>query len=167
MKKGISNEGGLSGSYVIKTWDANKVKCFADTLKNKPLSVSKVIKNKIVLGTGYGRNIIIRQLGNDTTYAIPIDSAAIGTGTNTPASSDTGLQTPVLSSIAVADRTVGTDNVVISFFITDAQLANGTYTEFGIFCNLRLFARSLITPVYTKATNENVTVDYTITLNAV
>lgn len=155
----------MEGSYVIKTWDANKVKCFEDTKHSSPLSVSDRIKNLIVLGTGYGKDLVIRRLYGDTTYALEIDSAAIGTGSTAPANSDTGLEAATLSGIVVADSVLGSGYVTFSFFITDAQLANGTYREFGIFANLRLFARSLITPVFTKASNVNISVDYTITLN--
>lgn len=159
----IKNENGLSGSYVIKTWDASKVKDFKDTLCSEPLSVSKRMKNKIVSTSGYGRNLIMRQLAGDTTYSIEIDSAKIGTGTNAPADSDTDLQTAVLSNIPVANVVVSNDSVLITFFITDALLTNGTYKEFGIYCNGRLFARSLISPNFTKGSNQNATVDYTIT----
>lgn len=155
------------GSYVIKTWDADKVKSYQDTLKAQPLFTSKEIKNLIVTGTGYGVDILTRALGGDTTYQVEIDSAKIGTGTNTPAASDTDLQTAVLSGIAVASVSYpGNGQVIISFFIPNADLANNTYTEFGIFANSRLFARSLITPNFTKGSNQNTTVDYTITLTA-
>lgn len=156
MKK-HSEKGILEGSYVISVIDSKT---------GKLISKSKPIRNKIVLGTGYGRDIILRQLNNDTTYAIPIDSAAIGTGITAPASSDTGLQTSVLSGVVVASRVTNLGNIVLTFFITDAQLANGTYNEFGIFCNSRLFARSLIIPALTKTTGQNLNIEYTITLNA-
>lgn len=145
----------LEGSYVIKKWDA---------ITGKLLEVSAPIKNKVVLGTGYGRDIILRQLKGDTTYQIEIDSAAIGTGSTAPTDADTGLEASSLSGIVVADSVLGSGYITLSFFITDAQLANGTYNEFGIFCNSRLFARSLILPALTKASNINISVDYTITL---
>lgn len=160
----IKQGGTIMGSYVIKTWDAEKYPTFESTKGGVPLSVSAPVKNKVVAGTGYGKNLIIRRLAGDTTYGLEIDSAAIGTGTTAPADSDTALQTPVLSGIAVADSEVFTSSLALSFFITDAQLANSTYTEFGIFCNLRLFARSLILPTFAKASGVNITVEYTITL---
>lgn len=159
----LFSRSGIEGSYVIKTWDAEKVKCFEDTKHNTPLSVSKVQKNLVVAGTGTGKNILVRQLANDTTYPISITLGAIGTGSTAPAASDTGLETQVLGSIPIADSTVGTSSLAITFFITDAQLANGTYREFGVFCAARLFARSLISPVFVKSSNQNVTIEYSIT----
>ena len=166
MKLKLKNGAYLEGRYRIKTWDAEKVKCYADTKKHAPLSISEEILNKIMLSANYGLDVISRQLGGDDTYPMEIDSASIGTGTTAPAASDTALETPTLSGIVVADVAYGIGEVTLTFFITDAQLANGTYTEFGIFQNLRLFARSLILPVFTKASNQNVTVDYTISLSA-
>lgn len=154
MKSSLS----LKGSYKIKLWDS---------LTGKLISETESIPNLIVSGSGgYGRNLIIRQLSGDSTYPIEIDSASIGTGTNTPADTDTGLQTSVLASIPVANMVISNDSLLISFFITNAQLTNGTYSEFGIFCNGRLFARSLISPNVTKGSNQNLSVDYTITLSS-
>lgn len=145
----------IKGSYVIKKW------C---SITGKLLWQSKPIENLVVNGTGYGRNIIVNQLAGVTTYPIAINSASIGTGTNVPADSDTGLQTSVLSGILVSDTVISSNMLTLTFYITDAQLANGTYREFGVFCTGRLFARSLITPVFTKGSNQNISVDYTFTL---
>lgn len=154
----MKNKFSIQGSYVIKKWDA---------LTGKLLEESKPIKNLIVSSTGgYGRNIIIRQLASDTTYQIGIDSAKIGTGTNTPADSDTDLQSAVLSNIQVANSVISNNVVVFTFYITDAQLANGTYNEFGLFCDGRLFARSIISPALVKGSNQNLTVDYTLTITS-
>jgi len=151
MKSGLK----ITGSYKIKTYKAGT---------NELLRETPVYKNLIVSSDGYGKNILARQIGGNTTYAIGIDSAAIGTGTNTPAVTDTGLQTPVLSGIALNLSEV-TDNVVsLSFFMSDATLANGNYTEFGIFMNSRLFARSLFGATYSKSAGEDTTVEYQITI---
>lgn len=158
MKRSIElkSKGGLKGSYVIRTF------C-SDT--GKLLWESNPIENLIVSGSGgYGRNLVIRQLAGDATYQLEVDSASIGTGTNTPTDADTGLQTPVLASIPIADVIVSNDSVLFRIFITNAQLANGTYNEFGLFSNLRLFARSIISPAFVKGSNQNTSVDYTISL---
>ena len=144
----------FEGSYVIKVWD----KTTGDLIKEYA-----PIKNLVVSSpSGYGINLIMRSLGNDSTYPLPITSASIGTGTTAPTLADTDLQTAVLTGIVVADRVVLDNAVIISFFINDGELANGTYKEFGIYSNGRLFARSLIDPVFVKGSNQNVSVDYTI-----
>lgn len=153
----LKSNAGFTGSYIIRKW------C---SITGKLLWESPVITNKVVASTGYGLNIIIQQLGNVTIYPIAIDSAKIGTGTSTPVDGDTDLQTPTVTTGTgwiVADRTINNKSVTISFFIASGDLPNNTYKEFGIFCSSRLFARSLITPNFIKGSNQNVTVDYTIT----
>lgn len=122
------------------------------------------IKNLVVSGSGgYGRNLIMRQLAGDTTYPIEIDSAAIGSGTDAPADSDTGLQTAVVSGVSVSTSTATNDVLTIDVFMSDTTLPDGTYSEFGLFCNLRLFARILISPSYTKDPGEDTIFTYTLT----
>lgn len=135
-----------------------------DSQTDKLLYISEWIENKIVSGDGYGRNLVIRQLAGDTTYPLEIDSAQIGTGTATPADSDTTLGTAT-ATFSIADSTVNNDSVTFGVFMTDAQLANGTYTEFGLRANGRLFSRVLISPSFTKTANQNTTFEYVITLS--
>lgn len=123
-------------------------------------------ENLIVNSLGRGYDLISRALGGDETYGVAIDTAQVGTGSNAPTSADTALQTPVLTGIELVQATYPTSGqVVLSFFIADAQLANGTYNEFGLFVGGRLFARSIISPALTKGSNQNVTVEYTITIS--
>lgn len=158
---GLNSKGAMLGSFVIKTYD-NRT--------GKLLYQSKPIKNRIVSSSGYGRNIVIRNLAGDNTYPIEIDGAIIGTGTSTPSDSDTNLQTPTtltgITVIPVASSVVSNDSVVMSFYVTDVQLPNGTYNEFGLKCGSQLFSRAIISPAFTKGTNQNTTVDYTIQLSA-
>ncbi len=152
LKEGMK----LKGSYIIRKFKAG----------TKELISEQRVENLIMVGAGYGANLILRALIDDATYTpanLPIDSAAIGSGSTAPTTADTGLQTSVLSGILVASTEILSNSAVsVSFFIPDASLANGTYREFGIFCNGRLFARSLITPVFVKTSNQDTTVDYTI-----
>lgn len=134
-----------------------------DSLTDKPLSETAWMKNKIVSSSGYGRNIIMRQLTGDTTYDIEIDSAVIGTGSTAPTDNDTGLVAQT-ASFSITSATVSNDSITFSIFMTDALLANGTYTEFGLKCNGRLFSRVIISPSFTKGSNQNTTIDYIITL---
>ena len=151
---------------LVKFLDLLPTKAELEILLGGKIYQSPVIHNKIVSGTGgYGRNLVMRAFANDSTYPLPITLGAIGTGTNTPADSDTGLQTAVLSSISYTDRTVTNDSIELSFFITDATLANGTYTEWGIFCATRLFSRSLISPTYAKAAGQDTTIIHVVTLS--
>lgn len=127
-------------------------------------AVSPWIHNLIMEGALNGTGLIMRQLANDTAYPLPITSAAIGTSSTAPTLADTTLVAPVLSGIVVRTRVQTPTSLTLKFFVTDGELANGTYREFGLFCGSRLFARSLITPVFTKSTGQDVIIEYEITI---
>jgi len=136
------------------------------------LGIGAQYHNLIVTGAGgYGRNIIARQLTGDTTYALAIAYGEIGTGSTAPANSDTALTTPTLRK-AVEDTDLSNNVATISFFMTDAELANGTYYEFGTFIGGsitigtgRLFNHALFSPSYVKATGEDTTIEVEFTIN--
>lgn len=162
----------MKGRYVIRkyksTWWS---KLLSDEMNNKLCKMgvrSPIMKlavnNLLVSSDGYGKNIVARQLVGDTTYQIEIDSAAIGTDNTAPSTSDTALGASVLSGIAVADSEALNNVATLDFFIADGSLANGTYYEFGLFANSRLFARSIISGGYAKSSGEDTQVSYEITV---
>lgn len=136
-----------------------------------PSRVSEWHKNLIVSSSGYGLNIICRQLSGDDSIPMEIAEMQIGTGNTAPASGNTGLQTPVATGILRADQTVTNNEVSLSFFASDLELPDGTYKELGIFSGAvgdrRLFARSIISPDYTKGSAEDTTIEYILTFTAV
>jgi len=156
IKKNAS--AGISGSFVIRSYKAGTKELIYESPR---------YHNLVVSSDGRGRNIVLRNLAGDTTYPIEIDNASIGTGNNTPADGDTDLETPEVEDIVVADYSISGNDLIMSFFIPDGNLPNDTYTEFGMFCGTRLFARALIDPSYTKGSNQDTTIEYTITLSAV
>lgn len=125
---------------------------------------SEWIDNLVVAGANHGLGIITRRLVGDNTYSLEINQAKIGTGTTAPTNADTDLQTVSLAGILRATQAHTPTSVTLEFFISTTDLANGTYNEFGIFCGDQLFARSIITPAYTKATSEDTGIEYVIIL---
>lgn len=134
-----------------------------DSITGKVIKTSPWIENLIMLGTNTGVNLLLGRLANVLTHDCIITSAEIGTGTTTPANSDTALVTPTVTGIAVASAAVSSGSILLSFFIPSGSLANGTYTEFLLRCGTQAFARSIISPSYTKGTNQDTTIEYTIT----
>lgn len=124
------------------------------------------IENLVVTGPNSGVGLITQNLAPGAANSPIIDRAKIGTGSTPAAAGDTDLQTPVLSDILpTSGLTVVTEtSVSFEFFIPDGDLANGTYREFGLFCGTRLFARSIISPAFTKADGEDLIVTYEITV---
>ncbi len=137
----------------------------------EPLRISEWNSNLIVSSNGYGLNVVCRQLAGDTSIPIEIAEMQIGTGDTAPASGNTGLVTAVATDIARASQSIANNEATLTFFASDLELPDGTYKELGIFCGTeasrRLFARSLISPNYTKGAAEDTTVEYVITFTAV
>jgi hypothetical protein len=136
------------------------------TLKDgKVLGHTDWINNLVMAGLSNGVGLITRQLAGDTSLPLEITSASIGTSATAPAESDTALVASVLSGIPIRTKATTAKVLTLSFFITDAELANGTYREFGLFCGTRLFARSNITPAFTKSTGMDAIITYEITID--
>jgi len=156
MKKSLKeNKAGISGRYRFITRDSKT---------GEVKRISDWSKNLVVSGAGTGINIVARILANDNTYPLAITKCKIGTGTTAPTNSDTDIEAGGVTKNSVADQVVSGGVVTLSFFYTSAELPNGTYTEFAIFCVNQLFARSIISPSYTKGTNEDTTIEYEITV---
>ncbi len=151
--------------YKARTWLPKAVRQFM-VLHHliKPISVSPFIHNLIVLNSNHGLNLIFQHLEGTTIYPLELDKAAIGTGTATPTDADTALQTPVLTGILKARATLDDlAELATEWFIADDELANGTYNEFALYCDTQLFCRSIISPAQSKATGQDILVEYTIT----
>lgn len=122
------------------------------------------IPNKVVSSSGYGRNIIARQLTGDTTYSMEIDSVAVGDDNTAAADGDTALGNSLVSGISLTKTTLSNNQITFDVFVADGNLADDTYEEFGLFCNGRLFSRIIISPAYTKASGEDTLFTYTLTI---
>lgn len=152
--------GGVSvqGRYKIKVHDSRTGEFKRET---------GWIKNLVMNNGNNGIRLLVQHLLNNKTNQIEIDSASIGTSNQAPSASDTDLIAPVTTGVAVAKSANLGATAQFDFFITDAQLPDGTYREFGIFCGPNIFARSLIDPEFTKVSNEDVTITYEIPFSVV
>ena len=153
----LQNKAFLKGKLRFRTYDS-----ITGELKR----TSPWTSNLIVSSNGHGLNLVGRALLGDNTYPLEITQAKIGTGDTAPALTDTDLVTTVLSGIIKSNETITNNEIILEFFLSDLELTNGTYKEFGIFAGDQLFARALISPTYTKSSNEDTTVDYTITFTS-
>lgn len=159
MQKNLKVKDGtnLRGSFVIRTYKAGT---------KILLRESRVMHNIVVsASTGYGRNLILRALGGDGTYGITIDGAGIGTGSPVLADSTTALTAEVTSNFLLGNVSISNDSGIWSWFITDANLPDGTYTEFRMSIGARLLCIAAISPSHVKGTGEDTSVDYTLTLS--
>lgn len=147
-----------------------KWQCFRAGTKEL-LRESEWKNNLIMFGTNTGRDLILKRLAGDNTYTLNILYADIGTSSTAPTVGDTQLGvavaragSPVISQIS--------NTVSFQFFWADASLANGSYYEIGAFVDGsatintgKIFNHALFASVYTKATNEDTTIqiEFTIT----
>lgn len=122
------------------------------------------LPNKVVNGSGYGRNLIARRLAGDQSFGIEIDSAGLGDSNTAAADAQTDLISPILVDIPITNSTATGDTVTIDVFVADANLPNGTYREFAVYCAGRLFARVVISPDYTKSAGEDTLFTYELNL---
>lgn len=126
--------------------------------------VSPWSKNMVMEGLSNGVGVIMRQLAGDTTFPIAITSGEIGTGSTAPTINDTNLQTPVLTGIIIRQKTFTATTCTLKLYITDAELPNGTYREFGLRSGTQLFARSLIASPFVKTTGQNAMIEYQLSI---
>lgn len=122
--------------------------------------------NKVVSSEGYGRNLIARQLAGNATYSLEIDTASVGDSNTAAADAQTDLISPLVEDIPITDASAVDDVLTVDVFVSDANLADDTYQEFGLFCGGRLFARVVISPSYTKASGEDTLFSYELTLSS-
>lgn len=143
----------------------------SDSKTNIVKRVGEWSKNLVMDTTGRGIQMLMERLGGSTTYTGIINYGAIGTGSTTPTISDTQLTTEITRT-TVSTTSISGDIVTFKFFISDANLTNGTYREFGTFVDGtvtlnsgRLFNHALFGTPHTKATGEDTTIQVDFTFS--
>ncbi|QQR82471.1 hypothetical protein IPJ70_04315 [Candidatus Campbellbacteria bacterium] len=134
------------------------------------LRVSEWTSNLIMLGANTGKTIILQRLIGVNTYSLNLSHADMGTGSTAPSAGDTTLQAPVARA-AVASGSISGNVATLQFFFADANLANGTYREFGSFIDGtgtvstgKIFNHALFGVPYVKASGEDTTIEMQVTI---
>jgi hypothetical protein len=134
---------------------------------NTICKTTKEVVNNIV--PTVGRAMIANNLGNSSpTNVMYAKYIELGSGTNTPANSDTALQTSSYRN-AVASRTNASNVAYVTGFF-NATETSGTYREAGIFSDGTASAGTgvLVSRVainVTKTTSNTLTIDWTLTIS--
>lgn len=129
--------------------------------------------NIVVNSADHGRNIVVQRLVGTNTYSLNITHGEIGTSAGAVSNSDTGLGTPVLRVVtALASIGVALNVAQLQFFMTDTQLPDGTYYEFGTFIDGssgtatgQMFNHILFSTPYTKTAGEDTTIEVDFTVS--
>ena len=143
----------MKGKFKIKTYSNGNL-----------IRETNWIKNLIVAGSNNGLGVIAKRMIGDFSNDIEITTAEIGDGDTAPALSDTSLENPIVTGILRANQSATSTVVTLEFFIASDNLPNGTYAEFGLRAGTQLFTRALIEPTYTKSSNEDTSIEYSISL---
>lgn len=120
------------------------------------------IRNKIL---NQGLELIAAQHAG-TTNNLEITSIELGDDNTAAAATDTALGNALKTGVAPSKLSSGGRTVTASFFLNDSDLPNDTYEELGLKVGSTLYTRAIISPAYTKATNENTRIDYSITYSS-
>lgn len=147
------------GTITIKTYKAG----------TKELLSTMVQKNLIMQSSNHGKSLLVDRLIGNTLYTTIINYGAIGTSATPVAISDTQLGAEIARATVAFSQNTSNTTAVLQFFFADANLANGTYYEFGTFIDGtavansgQLFNHALFASAYTKAAGTDVTVEVDI-----
>ena len=156
-----------------------KVEMFAHKAGTKELLFNSVNHNLIMQGGLLGYDMVIQWLignmgptGSALSLAGGINYGEIGTGTTTPALTDTGNTAGVARAIPSSSQDLGNNQAVLQFYFPDASLPNQIYGEFATFVagNISLgsgniFNHALFGTAYNKPSGVDITVQVTFTLS--
>jgi hypothetical protein len=162
------NQFGLKGHYHIVTLPAHPGASAKERIRAyhagevQAVKISPEVDNLLVLSDTYGLDLILRALMGGTEYPLDINYASIGTGTTPVTEADTGMEVETLGGIERATSEIVDGELLLEYFITNNELANGNYSELGLFCGNQLFAHSIIDPAYTKGSFQDTLIQYTI-----
>lgn len=129
---------------------------------DKVVCQSPIIPNRIL---NAGLNQIIKHHNGDNSNALEITSLEIGDGVTAVTAGDTDLDNAVLTDVVPAKTLPSATSIVIEFFIVDAELADGTYTELGLRAGTVLYTRALFPTPFVKAGRDTI-IRYTLSYSA-
>lgn len=113
-----------------------------------------------------GLALIPQHHAGNNSDALEITSLEIGDGSTAVSGSDTSLDNMVVDGIPRASETVTTSSIVIDFFITDAELPDGTYTEVMLRAGSVAYTRALFSTTYTKASGKDTIIRYSLSYSS-
>lgn len=162
----------ISGRVEACMYDAKKVPTFEDYLRLRNLGeldkyvVWKDKGENLVVNAGLARIILLLNGSSTTSFA----SCGVGSGTNTPAATDTDLQTAI-TRISVTNITQSANVGYWNTFFA-SSVGNGTWNESGLFDTNTLgsgtmLCHKLFSSSFPKTSLNTATVAWQLTVTAV
>jgi hypothetical protein len=125
--------------------------------------------NTVMDSPNYGIDLLIQWLSGVGTYAstvLPLSYIEIGTGSTTPAITDTALTTPTNRAAVGFQQDYANTDAIVQAIFSDSQLTNGTYYEMGTFCGGTgtigsglIFNHALFASPYTKSSGTDTSIN--------
>lgn len=134
------------------------------SLQNGEVVWQSPVMENLILNSFW--SLLIQHLAGTATNPLEITTLEIGTGDNAVLAGDTALETLTLAGILPSKTTPAAKSIELEFFITDGELANGTYREIGLRATTPLITRALFTTPYVKAAGRDTIIRYTLSFDA-
>lgn len=133
---------------------------------NKRFMVSQQVVHNLV--PTVGRTMLAARVAGTTTYTGVVNKVALGSGSTTPANSDTQLTTETYRN-TILSATYASNIAYLTGFFTAAE-TSGTYAEVGLFVDGtasadtgQLFSHALAS--ITKSAIQTLTIDWVVTFS--
>jgi hypothetical protein len=153
----IKNSFGIKGKFkAIKTDDYGRI-----------IEETPFYENIVVDGADTGFNLVLDRLNSDNTYSLNITHLDIGTSITTPTVAD--VLTGAVARASKVTGSVSGSSLTLRFYFASADLANGNYYDVKLAVDGtstintgKCFSRALFGSVLTKASSENITIEYVL-----
>jgi hypothetical protein len=129
--------------------------------------------NTVMDSPNYGLDLLIQNLLPNPTYPATLSYIEIGTGSTTPAITDTALTAPTNRAAIGFFQDYATTDAIVQAIFSDSQLTNGTYYEMGTFCGGtttigtgQLFNHALFSSPYTKSAGTDSSIETDISFSS-
>jgi hypothetical protein len=178
----ISEKGGFSGTVIVRSHPTGTIEKYHALKAEGKISEAQALinagktevvqKNIIVWSLNCGFDILVQFLISAYTGSFAFASTLgiawgeLGTGSTTPANTDTALTTPTNRAAVSYAADLGFNEAQIQFFFPDAALANETYYEAGCFVGGsstigtgNLFNHALFGAPYSKSAGTDTTLE--------
>jgi len=138
-------------------------------LQSNFLGIGAETDNLVVTSSNHGRNLVCQRLAGVNTYSLNITHIELGDDNTDPTTADQDLGNG-LERGTVTTYDISNNVLTLRFFLSDAQLADDTYEELGLFIDGtatlgsgQMWNHALFN--YVKATGEDTTIEVIITVN--
>ena len=121
----------------------------------------------MVSSSGYGRNIIARQLAGDTSILLAITAeSSWHRQYRRRQTSDRARVNPLVEDIPITNKVAVDDELTVDVFVADGNLPDDTYQRSCFFIGGRMFCRVVIFSCLHQGVGRGYAVSYSLSLTS-